>query len=263
MIRHAEQRLSASAEAALTKFILQPLADLVQATHQVLKESILGDLPVAQDGARFQDDGLLEADVLDGVLDTVLHLAVGGHVRDQTTGSGARDEHVSLDACLLGSPRVLDAEVMIDLPLVLDAASLGARGADGIEHHRRERLERCDHRAPFCRISLHESFEFGGFGLGCSAGNGLDGVEGVRGEQSVQDLGPYGARGPEDCCCSHLVSSLKTLVEIIGVWRFDKSYQRDRSCTQLTGEMSRRSIVCSSRVANILDACRYCSAELG
>lgn len=76
---------------------------------------------------------MLKVQLLDGILDTYLHLAVRHVHAQQTPRSRAGDEDVGLHAGLLRGPGVLDAQIVVDLPLVLDPASCSPGGSHGVE----------------------------------------------------------------------------------------------------------------------------------
>lgn len=92
---------------------------------------------------------MLKVQLFDGILNTYLHLAVR-HVRaQQTPRSRAGDEDVGLHAGLLRGLGGLDAQVVVDLPLVLDPASGSPSGADGVEDGGGLGAEVGDHTSPF------------------------------------------------------------------------------------------------------------------
>lgn len=195
----------------LTKPVLQRRADLVQVLNQLLEEGRLGArLPLAEDGSGPQDDGLVEAEVLDGVLDADLHLGVGHEAPREGAGARARDVDVGLDAGGLGGLGVLDAQVVVDLPLVRQRAGGGARGAHGVEDERRDGLQGRDEAAPLGAVGLDERLELGRLGLGSAPGDGLDGGDKVGGEERLEDLATHGAGAAKYCCGGHDV--------LVGCW---------------------------------------------
>lgn len=128
------------------------------------RTALLGGLALAQDGAGPNDDGLLKVERLDGVLDALLHLGVGHAVGEHALGTGRGYENEGLDALLAGGLGNVDVHwrkgkrhwsalkcscvvlrassgvlgqltVMVDLPLVGDAAGCGSGGADRREEH--------------------------------------------------------------------------------------------------------------------------------
>lgn len=56
--------------------ILEPRADPVDASKEILKNGRLGRGSLAEDHAWPQDNGMLKVQLLDGILHTYLHLAV-------------------------------------------------------------------------------------------------------------------------------------------------------------------------------------------
>ena len=56
--------------------VLQRWTDIVQASYNLLQERRLSGLPLAEYHTRPQDNGLLKIQVLDGILNTYLHLGV-------------------------------------------------------------------------------------------------------------------------------------------------------------------------------------------
>ena len=94
-------------------------------------------------------NGLLKVQLLDGVLNTYLHRAVRHGDAQQVPRARAGDEDVGSHVGLLSGRGVLDAQVVVDLPLVLNPASCSPRGADGVEHGGGLGTEAGDDAAPF------------------------------------------------------------------------------------------------------------------
>lgn len=121
----------------------------MQVSYELLQERRLGRLPLPEDHTRPQDNGLLKVQLLDGILNTYLHLAVRHVDAQQTPCARAGDEDVGLHAGLLRGLGVLDAQVVVDLPLVLDPASCSPGGAHGVEDGGGLGTEIGDDAAPF------------------------------------------------------------------------------------------------------------------
>lgn len=92
---------------------------------------------------------MLKVQLLYGILNTYLHLAVLHVPAQQTPRSRARDEDVGLHAGLFRGLGVLNAQVVVDLPLVLDPASCSSGGAYGVEDGGGLGAKVGDHAAPF------------------------------------------------------------------------------------------------------------------
>ncbi|KID90857.1 hypothetical protein MAJ_10929, partial [Metarhizium majus ARSEF 297] len=194
---HGKALAVAVAYPAPTNPVLRPLSQLIQVSDNALKHRRLGLFP-ADNHPGPQDNGVLEIKLLDGILDnTNLHLRVRQVARGKAPSAAARDEHVRLDARLLGRSGVLDAQVVVNLPLVLDAARRGSRRAHGVEDHARLGGKRGHRAAPFGGVCLFESLELGRLRAGGSSGNGLYGRECVCGQERGEDLRAHGAGGPE------------------------------------------------------------------
>lgn len=119
----------------------------------------LGLLSVSQDHARSKDDGLLKVHFFDGILDSYLHLAVRHVGAQETSRPRTRDEDIGLHACCLCSLCILDAQIMVDLPLILDTTCYGSCGTYGVEDDRWLRTEGGNHATPFRCIGFLDGFE--------------------------------------------------------------------------------------------------------
>ena len=146
---------------------------------------------------------MVEPERLDGVLDADLHLRVGHVGREKASGPCAGDEHVRRHSGRLGRGGVLDAQVVVDRPLLLEAAGCRSRGADGVEDDRWLGRQGGDHAAPFGDVAFLEGLQLGGLRLGESSGDGLDGWERVCGEEGGEDLRAHRSGAAEDRCCRH------------------------------------------------------------
>ena len=104
---------------------------------------------------------MLEIELLDGILDANLHLRVGQVSEEETSGPCTGDKHVRLRSRLLGGFGVLDAQVMVDLPLILDSAGCCSCGADCVEDDRWPGRQGGDHAAPFRDVAFLEGLELG------------------------------------------------------------------------------------------------------
>lgn len=173
--------------------------------EEALNEAAL--LALAQDEARPHDDALVELELLDRRLDALLHLAIGRRSRQEAIGAGARDEDKGLDAGLLRGARNLDVEVVVNLPLVFDAAGGRSGGADGGEGDVRRGREADERGGPLVGVGVDDGVEVGRLGLWRAAGDGGDGLEGAGGEEVGQDEGADEAGRAKDCggvgghCC--------------------------------------------------------------
>src|SRR5262249_49907856 len=118
-------------------------------------------LPLPDDQTRPEDDGMRKVQLLNGILHTDLHPAVRYIPAQQTSRSRAGDEDVRLYANLLCGLGVLDAEVVIDLPLILDPARRRPGGAHCVEGRGGLGAEVGEHGAPFRRVGFLASLELG------------------------------------------------------------------------------------------------------
>lgn len=174
--------------------------------EEALNEAAL--LTLAQDEARPHDDALVELELLDRRLDALLHLAIGRRSRQEAIGASAGDEDEGLDAGLLRGARNLDVEVVVNLPLVFDAAGGRAGGADGGEGDVRRGREADERGGPLVSVGVDDGVEVGRLGLGRAAGDGGDGLEGAGSEEVGQDEGADEAGRAKDGggvgghCCS-------------------------------------------------------------
>lgn len=121
----------------------------MQVSRELLQEQRLGRLSLPKDNTRPQNNGMLKVQLLDGILNTYLHLAVRHVPAQQTPRSRTGDEDVGLHADLLRGLGVLDAQVVIDLPLVLDPANCTPGGAHGVQDGGELGAEIGDHAGPF------------------------------------------------------------------------------------------------------------------
>ena len=92
---------------------------------------------------------MLKIQILDGIFHANLHLRVGHVDREKASGPSARNEDVRLRSRLLGCFGVLYAQVMIDLPLILDSAGCRSCGAERVEDYGWLGRQGRDHAAPF------------------------------------------------------------------------------------------------------------------
>lgn len=131
-------------------------------------------LPRPNNQSRSQNHRLLEVQRLDSVLELPLHLGIPeARVR---IGPAAADEHVDLDAGLLGRLRKLEVQVIVDLALVVEAACCGAGRAQGGEEEIGSRLEGRDGAGPFGGV-FDDGIQLGVGGLGCAARERGDGAD--------------------------------------------------------------------------------------
>lgn len=165
-------------------------------SKNTLQEATLFTL--AQNEARPHNDALVKLELFNGRLDALLHLAVGRGRRQQAIGAGAGDEDKGLNAGLLRGAGHLDVEVVVNLPLVLDAAGGCARGANGREGDVRRGREADERGGPLAGVGVDDGVEAGRFGLWCAAGDGGDGLEGAGGQEVGQDEGAHEAGRAKD-----------------------------------------------------------------
>lgn len=83
---------------------------------------------VADNEARTQDDGVVETKLFYGILQLALHLGVRERAAARRTAR--RDQHVRLDTGSLRSFRQLEVQFVVDLPLLIEAPSGRAGGAE-------------------------------------------------------------------------------------------------------------------------------------
>ena len=121
----------------------------MQVSQDSLQEQRLGRLPLPEDHTRAQDNSMVKAQLFDSILHPDFHLAVRHVYAQQTACARAGDEDVCLHVGLLRRLGVLDAQVVVDLPLVLDPAGGSSGGAHGVEDNRRMGTEGRDHISPF------------------------------------------------------------------------------------------------------------------
>lgn len=76
---------------------------------------------------------MVKVQLLDSILHPDLHLGVGRVACQEASGAGAGDVDVRRHASCLGSLCILNAKIVVDFPLVLDAACGGAGGANRVE----------------------------------------------------------------------------------------------------------------------------------
>ena len=139
---------------------MDALSQLVEVCKDVLQQRRFGLLP-SEDHTGPQDNGVLEIELLDGILDANFHLREGQVDREETSGPCAGDENVRLHSRLLGRFGVLYAQVMVDLPLILDSAGCRSCGADCVEDDRWLGRQGGDHAAPFRDVAFPEGLELG------------------------------------------------------------------------------------------------------
>jgi hypothetical protein len=159
----------------------EPRGDLLQ---KVLRRAAL--LPLAQDQAGPQDDRVLEADLLHVVFELALHLRVRHHGRARR--AAGRDEHVRVDAGLLGGLGQVQVQVVVDLALLREPAGLGAGGAEPREEGGRggrggEGL------GPGLRVGGLDGLELGGLLSQGPPAERVDGAVLWRIEDDGQDVG--------------------------------------------------------------------------
>lgn len=167
----------------LPQGILEAVAELAQAPHGGLRETLGGaaGLALPQDHTGPQDNGVVEAELPDGILHPLLHLAVGGPAGQEAVGAGAGDEYKRGDAGFLGRLGQLDVEVVVNLALVLETAGLGARGAQGGEDGGWGGREAGQRGGPFGSVGVDDGAEVRRGGLGGAAGDCVDGLVDVAG----------------------------------------------------------------------------------
>lgn len=101
---------------------------------------------------------MVEAERSDGLLDLALQLEV--RKRGVRTGAGGGDQHVDLDTRSFSGFGQVEIEVVVDLPLVGEPASLGAWSAETGQEDLRSRCDGRDLRGPLRRVVVDECFEF-------------------------------------------------------------------------------------------------------
>ena len=92
---------------------------------------------------------MLKVQRLDGILNTYLHLAVRHIYAQYTPRPRAGDKDVGLHTGLLRGLGVVNAQVVVDLPLIREPAGCGPGGAHSVEDGRGLGAEVGDHACPF------------------------------------------------------------------------------------------------------------------
>ena len=128
----ATSKNSSNDQVGQTYPVLYTLSELIKILDQMLKERGFGFLPV-DNHTRPQDDGVLEIKLLDGIFHANLHLRVRHIASEKPSSACTGDENVSFHSRFFSGFGVLYAQVMVDLPLVLDPAGRRPSGADGVE----------------------------------------------------------------------------------------------------------------------------------
>lgn len=188
---------------ANTYHILQRRANPMQIPNDRLQEDGFRLLPLPNNHPRSQNNGMLKPHVPNRILHPDLHPAVRHIPAHQPSRSRARHKHIRLHPGRLGRSSILNAQIVVDLPLFLQTARKSAGGPHGIEDDGRRGGEGGEHAAPSGGVGFLDGFEFGGLGGGEAAGDGFDGGERVCGEEGVEDLASDGAGGAENCGCGH------------------------------------------------------------
>ena len=172
-----------------TEFVLNALPQFIQIWKKVFQKGILGRLP-SNNHSRPQNDRMFEAELFDGILHATLHLRVGqvGKGWKSRSGSSTGDEHIGRYTRHFRGPGVLDAQIMVDLPLVPNPAGRRACGADGVEYNRWLGRQGGDQTAPFSNVAFFEGLQLGRLDVWQSPWDGLHGGKYVGGEECREDL---------------------------------------------------------------------------
>lgn len=162
-----------------------------------LKKRRLGLLP-SENHTRPQDNRVLKPEFLNRILHTNLHFRIRHIGRKEPSSPRTRHENKRPHARFLSRSRDRNAQVVVDLPLILDAAGGHFAGADCVEDDGWRGGEGGDESGPFGDVGFFEGLEFGGLGGWEAAGDGADGGEGVGGEEGGEDLRADGAGAAEE-----------------------------------------------------------------
>ena len=109
------------------------------------------------------------------LLNPNLHLRIRQMTRKKPPSPSTRNKHIRLDPALLSRFSNLNAQIMVDPPLILDPPRRRPRSADGIEDDVWTGRQGGDHAAPFRHVAFLDRSELGGLRVGKSAGDGRDG----------------------------------------------------------------------------------------
>lgn len=197
--------LSSRGNSSLTQHVLEPLAHAMQVAHDRLEKRRLGRF-ARENHAGSDDDRMVEIQFFDRVLDAHFHLAVRNIFAHQASRPARRNEHKGFRARFLGGFGDGNAQVMVDRPLVLDAACGGTGCADGVEDDGRRRRERFEVLGPLGGIGFFDGGQLGGRTGWFAARDGGHGgeVADLRSfEEGREDLAADGAGAPEDCGRCH------------------------------------------------------------
>lgn len=141
---------------------------------------------------------MLKPQLLNCVLHPDLHPAIRDVPTQQPPRPRTRDENIGAYAGLPRRPRVLHAQVVVDLPLGLQAAGGGAGGADGVEDGGGGGAEGGgDHGGPLGGVGFEGGGKLRGLCGGEAPGYGLDGGEDVGSEEGGEDVAADGAGAAE------------------------------------------------------------------
>lgn len=130
----------------------------------------LAVLPLTHDDARPQHYGVLKFQLLHRVLHAVLHLGIREVIRQHAARAGAGDEDEGGGAGLLSGLGDLDVQIVVDLPLVSQAAGFLARGTETRKDGLGSWSEAREDGSPFCGVGIDDGVENGRGRFGCAAG---------------------------------------------------------------------------------------------